>query len=63
MNEMISMVLGGKDVDIETSGSRVVFSLSDGSDPYGDFCCAVMSKQECQQLIEQLMLVCERLQE
>jgi len=60
---MISMVLGGKDIDIDSSGSRVVFSLSDGSDPYGDFCCAVMNKQECQQLIEQLMLVCERLVE
>lgn len=57
---MISMVLGGKDVDVDRYGSRVVLSLAD-SDGYT--CSAMMNKQECQQLIEQLMLVCERLQE
>lgn len=60
---MISMVLGGKDIDIDRYGSRVVLSLTDTSDPDGYTCCAMMNKQECQQLIEQLMLVCERLQE
>lgn len=50
----------GCKVDVAKIGkNRVALGIHEGA----DFVCTWMNKQECQQLIEQLMLVCERLQE
>ena len=50
----------GCKVDVAKIGkNRVALGIHEGA----DFVCTWMNKQECQQLIEQLMLVCERLVE
>ena len=50
----------GCKVDVAKIGkNRVALGIHEGA----DFVCTWMNRQECQQLIEQLMLVCERLVE